>query len=161
MDPRRQKITCKRGRKSSRTFNCAFRLFTWNGDTLPGEGIQLQCRDSVKLNYTVTHTQHGQFGNHQQIAQIWGIWELAVGQLWPQAPCCASSTPGQAQLHGKKQNLKIELFFLEKRVLLHLHKNCCQKENIFMCSGRPDVTRGCLMDCRVRISRVLQTVGFC
>lgn len=57
---------------------------------------------------THTHTSYGQFGNYQQIDQIWG--QLAVGHWLWQVPQHVSSTPGHTKFIGKKQQLKIELF---------------------------------------------------
>lgn len=160
-EPRRQKITWKRGRRSSRTFHFAFTLFTWNGDTAwrrDPAAVQGQCKPEL---YKHTSTRDGELGTISKLPKSGEAGSCQWGSYCHSHPAVPPPHLDRPSSMVKQQNLKIELFFFKKRILLHLHKNCCQKENIFMCSGRPDVTRDCLMECRVRISHVLQTVGVC
>lgn len=133
--------------------------FLSNGDVQPGAQIRLPWRENINLSYANAQTPvRVSWGAISKLSRSGAARELAAGHLAPQAPHCISSTPGQAELSDKKQNLKIEFFFFfANRVLLHLHKKCCQKKTMCMCCRRPAVSRGWVSRAQAVSSHVTQT----
>lgn len=88
-------------------------------------------------------------GTISKLTKSGAAGELAAGHLLPQAPHCGSSTPGQAELIGKKQNLKIESFFC-KNVYYYISIKTAARRKTFLYTIEAQMLReAVLMEFRV------------
>jgi len=89
-------------------------------------------------------------GTISKLTKSGAAGELAVGHLLPQAPHCVSSTPGQAKLNGKKQNLKFFYFFFPQNVYYYISiKTAARRKTFLYAIGAQMLQEAVLMEFRV------------